>query len=146
MGTRDRVTMDGCCVALIGGRATAGRFALIELTVERGAEPPCHRHANEDEVIYVLAGDVHILVGTQRLSKTAGGAIFIPRGVEHGFAVVSGQARLLTAYLPAGFEGFYRETADAVPGDLDRLIATAARYGCEVTGPPLTVDPNHERE
>ena len=52
-------------------------------------------------------------------------------------AVRSEEARLLSAFLPAGFDGFYRETADLGPDDLDRMIATAARYGCEITGPAI---------
>jgi quercetin dioxygenase-like cupin family protein len=125
---------------LLAGSATAGRFALLEMTVSRGAEPPRHCHHREDKVLYVLAGELDVMVGAERRTATAGTAVFVPCGVEHGFAVLSGEARLLTAFLPAGFEAFYRETAGFPPDDLDRLIATAARYACEVTGPPLTAD------
>jgi len=125
---------------LIAGDLTAGRFALVAMTVPQGTEPPRHRHQNEDEVIYVLAGEVEFQVGTERSCGAAGTAILIRRGIEHGFAVRSDEARLLTAFLPAGFEGFYREIAGVAPDDFDRLIATAARYACEVTGPPISAD------
>jgi hypothetical protein len=83
---------------------------------------------------------VALQVADKRSIHSAGAAIFIPRGSEHGFAILSDEARLLTAFTPAGFEGFFRETADATPDDLGRLIATAARYGAEVTGPPIAFD------
>jgi hypothetical protein len=46
---------------------------------------------------------------------------------------------VLVTYAPAGFEGFYRELPEgfgAGKGEsLERCVATAARYGCEITGP-----------
>jgi quercetin dioxygenase-like cupin family protein len=129
----------GCRVTeLLAAAATAGRCALLALMVDPGGEPPRHRHFNEDEVIYVLGGEVQFVVGEERLSGRAGTAIYVPRGVDHGFAVVAGPAHLLCTFLPSGFERFYQEIAGIAPDDLDRLIATAARYGCEVTGPPMT--------
>jgi hypothetical protein len=63
--------------------------------------------------------------------------VFLPRGVEHAFAVASERARVLSLFVPAGFEGFYREmvAADVHTLEVERLVVLAARYGCEITGP-----------
>ncbi len=120
---------------LIGGAETGGRLAVAEEVIGRGAELPRHCHHWEDEALYVLEGELAVCLGGEWRWVPAGGAILLPRGVEHAVAVVGEEARVLTVLTPAGFEGFYRELAGAAP-DLDRLVATAARYGCEITGPP----------
>jgi hypothetical protein len=75
---------------------------------------------------------VHVPIGT---------AIFVPRGVEHAYTITSERARILTMLTPAGFERFYQEY-DAVTArshtvlpSLEQVVALAARYGCEITGP-----------
>ena len=123
-------------VVLVDGAATAGRLALLALTVTRGQEPPSHRHHWEDEALYVLAGALRVRVAGEWATVAAGAAVFLPRGVEHAFVVATPVARLLVALAPAGFEGCYRELGGASALSLERLVATAARYGCEITGPP----------
>ena len=119
---------------LVGGAETGGRLAIVEEVVVRGAEPPRHLHHWGDEALYVLEGELAVCLGGEWRWVPVGGAILLSRGVEHAIAVVGAEARVLTVLTPAGFEGFYRELAGAAP-DLDRLVATAARYGCEITGP-----------
>lgn len=121
---------------LVEGAATGGRLALLALTVARGAEPPRHRHHWEDEALYVLAGALRVWVGGAWVAAPTGAAVFLPRGGEHGFVVATPTATVLVALTPAGFEGCYRELGGASSASLERLVATAARYGCEITGPP----------
>ena len=125
---------------LVGGAETGGRLAIVEEVIGRGAELPRHLHHWEDEALYVLDGELAICLGGDWCRVPAGGVILLPRGVEHAVAVVGAAARVLTVLTPAGFEGFYRELASAAP-DLDRLVATAARYGCEITGLPAVPEP-----
>lgn len=126
---------------LAGFETTAGRLALVETVERQGEEPPCHRHYWEDELIYVLAGEISLFLEGRWLPFPRERAVMVPRRVEHTFSVLSDEARLITVYTPAGFEGFYRELGEGAPpaaGDvygLERWVATAARYGCEITGP-----------
>ena len=120
---------------LVGGAETGGRLAIVALTLARGAEPPRHRHHWEDEALYVLEGALAVCLGDAWHHVPAGAALLLPRGVEHGVAVVGARARALSVLTPAGFEGFYRDM-DGVEPDLERLVTIAARYGCEITGPP----------
>ena len=122
---------------LVGGEETGGRFALVETVEERGAEPPRHLHHWEDETLYVLEGALDVWAAGGWVEVPAGAAAFLARGVEHAFRVASARARVLVFLTPAGFEGFYREI-NATCSEVERLVATAARYGCEITGPAPT--------
>lgn len=116
----------------VGAEATDGRLALIEFTTQPGDEPPCHRHEQEDELLYVLAGELALFIAGQWLPLPTGQAVMIPRNVEHTFAVLSDTVRLLTIFTPAGFEGFYR---DGNKHNFEQWVTAAAGYGCEITGP-----------
>ena len=121
---------------LVAGEETGGRLALVATALAPGEEPPRHVHHWEDETLYVLEGALRVWLAGAWIEAPAGAAVFVPRGVEHGFAVASAGARLLIALAAAGFEGFYRELGAAANGpNLDRLVGTAARFGCEITGP-----------
>jgi quercetin dioxygenase-like cupin family protein len=122
---------------LLAGEETGGRFALVETLEVRDAKQPRHLHHGEDETLYVLEGALGVWVRGGWIEAPAGTAVFLPRGVEHTFVVATRVARVLTLLAPAGFEGFYREmgTAGEYPPDVERLVVTAARYGCEITGP-----------
>ena len=120
---------------VVGGGETGGRFALVETSEERGAEPPRHLHHMEGETLCVLDGSLDVWVAGEWIEVPAGAAVFLPRGVEHAFAVASERARVLSLFVPAGFEGFYREMGAADAPDVERLVVLAARYGCEITGP-----------
>ncbi|HET7037366.1 MAG TPA: cupin domain-containing protein [Thermomicrobiaceae bacterium] len=122
---------------LIDSRASADRLALIEVVVRHGEELPRHRHHWEDETLYVLSGEVGVWSEAVWRILRPGESAFLPRGGEHAVAALGEEARLLVAVTPAGFEGFYRALGRAgnVPLPLDRLVALAARHGCEITGP-----------
>ena len=122
---------------LLGSAETAGRVALIETVEEPGGEAPCHRHHWEDKVLYVLEGALHVYIAGQWIGAPAGAAVWVPRGVEHTYVAADEHTRVLTMFTPAGFEGFYRELDPSRlwAGEIERLVVTAARYGCELTGP-----------
>lgn len=130
---------DGPARILMGGNETGGRLALIQIVVRREHEPPSHLHMREDEVIYVVDGTIVVSIDGARREYRPGDAVYLPRGVEHGYCLRSEEARLLVLALPAGIEGFYREMETSLNDDrhVERLIALAARYGIEITGPGI---------
>ena len=154
----DSVWLDGQLVTfLLTGEETGGRFALVRATARRGWEPPCHLHRREDETLCVLAGEVTCYIGGEPRPVLAGTCVYLARGLEHGFVVESDEATILHLFTPAGYEGAIRELGmvassntapPAVAGlpDVERLVTVAARYGCEITGPPLHPRPTTPRD
>jgi quercetin dioxygenase-like cupin family protein len=119
----------------LGGEQTGGASALMEFRVEPGYPvPPPHAHTREDEISFVLEGELEVTVGEETRIVRAGESIFKPRGVPHAFAAPSEQpVRFLETIVPAGFEGYFRAVAAMVreTGSVDRDAATRlmAEYG-----------------
>jgi quercetin dioxygenase-like cupin family protein len=81
-------------------RSTNGA-AFIEYVTRKGEEPPDHTHPTEDEMFYVLEGEVTFRCGERRFEVGAGGFVFLPHGVEHGYALRSdGPIRLIVVTAP----------------------------------------------
>jgi quercetin dioxygenase-like cupin family protein len=132
--TGERVTV------LVPGERTDGRFALIEMTVGPSSALPLHAHTREDEVIYVLRGEITVHADGASRSCPAGSCVLLPREREHTFRVESDEATLLVLLLPAGLEGHYQELDRSLRTErhIERLIAASARYGVEIVGPSPT--------
>jgi quercetin dioxygenase-like cupin family protein len=118
-------------------------FFLYEDELTEGKMTPWHSHADTDEAIYVLEGEVDVNVDGSERRLTAGGMWLAPRGVPHAFTVLSPTARLLAFQVPGAAESFYRGASepatsdDAGPVDFDRVRAVATETGATtVLGPP----------
>ena len=75
--------------------------AVIEYTTQKGEEPPLHTHGTEDEVFYVLAGQLTFHCGDQNFDVEEGGFMYLPQGLEHGYTIRSdGPVRLLIVTFP----------------------------------------------
>jgi quercetin dioxygenase-like cupin family protein len=123
---------------LVSGAATGGKLALLEVRVGRDTLLPVHLHHWDDEIVYVLEGEVTFHLDGERRPGPAGTCLLLPRGSEHSYSVESTEARLLVVVAPAGIEEFYGEqcrSGTASGLDLERLVTLGARYGVEVTGP-----------
>src|SRR5215469_3495697 len=122
---------------------THGQFALIEAVARRGNVPPPHIHHREDEIFYLLEGEVVVSVGDRTIKGTPGTMIFLPRDVRHSFTIESEQSRMLILLTPAGLEEWFREFSVPAPSmtlppadepeyrELQRMLKTAPRYGLE---------------
>ncbi len=118
---------------------TGGSMGILEQALPGGFASPYHIHHAEDELWYVLEGDVRFVSGTTSLVIGKGGIAFLPRDVAHGFEIVGAtEARMLCVTTPAGFEGFVEELSEpappAGPPDMAKLIAAAQRHGLEILG------------
>jgi quercetin dioxygenase-like cupin family protein len=129
---------------LATGEDTPGQFALIEAVARRGNVPPPHIHHREDEIFYVLEGEVVVSVGDRTIKGTAGTMFFLPRDVPHSFTIESEQSRLL---IPAGLEGWFKEFSAPAPAmtlpradepayeEVHRMLEAAPRYGIKFVLP-----------
>jgi quercetin dioxygenase-like cupin family protein len=133
-----------------GGAETGHAFSQIETDDPRGSGPPLHLHHNEDETFYVLEGEITVRVGDERIDLTAGDYLFAPRGIAHAYVVRSERARMLVTASPGGVEQFFvsqgipvtgsEPPTDAVVPPMDEMVRLFAEYGCEILGPPLSLN------
>lgn len=129
---------------------TGGAFSLIDATIRQGQEPPPHTHTNEDETYVVLEGEMAFFVGEQTFTAGPGDAIFLPRGIQHGFRLATPQARALIWISPAGLEASFRELGEPAltldlppvpegPPDVARILAVFGAYDIRFAPPPAAV-------
>jgi quercetin dioxygenase-like cupin family protein len=77
--------------------------AFIEYTTKKGEEPPDHTHSTEDEIFYVLEGELTFRCDGKSFDVGAGGFMYLPQGIEHGYTIRSeGPVRLLVVTYPTG--------------------------------------------
>ena len=69
----------------IPGDATGGVFAVLEFTLGPRRLVPPHTHVEEDELSYVLDGEVGFRVGDEVTIARPGTYVNKPRGVPHTF-------------------------------------------------------------
>lgn len=99
---------DGVHTLIVEGDATDGRYALVELNVTPGTGTPMHIHLAEDEMFYVLEGEVSFWAEGEKTVATPGTFVHIPQGTVHGWRNEgSTDARFLNSVTPAGFEQFF---------------------------------------
>ena len=86
----------------------AQSLVVVEVDLDPGAGHSFHRHPNQEEVIYVLAGRVEQWIDKERRTLTSGDSAVIGRDVVHAsFNVGADRARLLAVLGPAiGEEGY----------------------------------------
>ncbi|MDT8307668.1 MAG: cupin domain-containing protein [Anaerolineae bacterium] len=84
------------------GELHPGRGAtFVEYTTVKGEEPPEHTHATEDEMFYVLEGELTVRCRDESFDVGEGSFVFLPKGIEHGYTIRSeGPARLLVVTYP----------------------------------------------
>jgi len=68
---------------------TLGQLAVMESTYPPGLCVHEHVHAGEDEMFYVLAGELTGFCAEDQWTATAGSFVFVLRDRLHGFTVTS---------------------------------------------------------
>jgi len=96
----------------------AERIMTVEATFLPGKSHDFHRHPNQEEVIYVLSGELEQWVEDERCLLGPGDAVVIPTAVVHAsFNVGDEPARILAVLSPCVGEAGYEveELADVEP-------------------------------
>lgn len=128
---------------------SATRMSAVEFTAPRGFGPPLHLHRSEDEIMYVIDGEIRLDLGDESQVVTGGAVVSLPHGIPHVFQVLSDEARFLTVTSGATahptFDAFVRAlgvptdpTALPAPVEIDpgHVARVCADHGIEVLGPP----------
>ena len=66
------------------GEHTLGQLAVMESTYPPGLSVHEHVHAGEDEMFYLLAGELTGFCEEDKWTATAGSFVFVPRDRPHG--------------------------------------------------------------
>jgi mannose-6-phosphate isomerase-like protein (cupin superfamily) len=134
---------------LATGETTRGRYSLFHVFVPAGPPGPLpHTHSEAEEFFFVLDGRVEILYEDAWRTLEPGQFLRVPPLTLHTFGnVTADAARMLSGFVPSGFERFFRDFGHAAqlddveplpvePAEIERLQATAGRYGMDLHGRP----------
>lgn len=129
------------------GAETNNTFWALEGLADRNMAVPLHAHSVEDEIWYVLEGEIAFTVGKETRSAGPGAFVYIPRNTPHTFQIRSGTARWFGIGTPAGLDRWFFETGEpaqsltlppppAAAPDVNAIIASLKAYGTETLGAP----------
>jgi len=130
---------------LATGESSGGHYSLFHVFIPSGPPGPLpHRHRGADEFFFVLEGRVEFLFDDAWRSLEPEQFLHVPRGTLHTFGnVTAGAVRMLSGFVPSGFERFFRDFGHAArldeveplpvqAAEVQRLIATAGEYDMEL--------------
>jgi len=112
-----------------------GSAAIVEHTLEaRSLGAPMHKHTYEDEISYVLEGNLSVIQNGEIQTAGIGEYIVKPRGIFHTFwNSGSERIRFIEVISPGNFENYFFEIAPFLqanqPLQLDKISAIVAKYG-----------------
>ncbi|HRE81949.1 MAG TPA: cupin domain-containing protein [Opitutaceae bacterium] len=93
---------------LAQGKDSAGALSVMEIAGLPGSEPPAHTHAENDELFHLLDGRLEFRVGDESVTLRRGDSLFLPRGKEHTYRVLTHDFHGLLFTSPSGIEIAYR--------------------------------------
>ena len=118
-------------------KSVSGSAAVVEHTLEaKSLGAPMHKHTHEDEISYVLEGNLSVMQNGKIQTAALGEYVVKPRGIFHTFWNAGDERiRFIEIISPGNFEYYFAEIAPFLapgkPPELDKLMATAAKYGLE---------------
>lgn len=108
-----------------------------------------HVHANEDESVHLLAGELEVTIGDQTFTFPSGETYFAPKKIQHRLRNRSETpARALLLTTPGGFDAFVSQASIRVrdeitplpelqtPNHMEKLLKLAAEFGIKIIAPP----------
>ena len=94
---------------LVKSSETQNSLCLVEYRSRPGHEPPPHIHLDQDEVFYLMEGELEVYCLGQVRIVRAGEAMFLPRNQAHAWYVTSSTIRALVMTSPGGLDGYFEE-------------------------------------
>lgn len=88
----------------------SANVAMGTQQVTLGPGIPIHRHWRSDEAFYILQGAGTVTLNDVPHAFEQGTRIFIPKNSWHGFQNPGHELLLLWKVMPAGLDGFFRDT------------------------------------
>lgn len=131
--------------AKVTSEESNGVMSVMEFVGPKHFGPPLHRHDVEDELFYIVDGEVWFSCGDVEGLYETGATVWLPRGRAHTFQIRSETARVLQVTTPAQFERFVAALGRSAntptlpePEEIDgaHVAAVCAEFSIEVLGPP----------
>ena len=112
---------------------STGSMSAVEFLAPRGFGPPLHSHRDEDELVFVIDGEVAFRSGENETIASTGACAYLPHGIPHTFQVLSETARMLSI----------TSSASTIP-EFDQMVSALGVAVDEPTIPdPMDIDPGH---
>lgn len=112
---------------------TNGVFSVIEIITPPGEGAALHVHENEDELVYLLQGEIEVTLGDQTMLAVPGVTALLPRGIAHGFTNVGDTPSIvIDTILPGAFDNYFFEMASLYKkGEptQEEIDALSVKYG-----------------
>jgi len=100
----------------LSGIDTGGAYCLLEVSLAPGMAVPRHTHTREDEVYFVLAGELEVTLAEKTFVLRPGDTLLAPRDIPHELRNSGNMTNhYLLVFSPSGFEEFIMATAVPAP-------------------------------
>lgn len=110
---------------VVSAAQSGGAYALLDVRAAGDLALDPHVVRQEDLLLYVLAGDLVVVLDGRRYALAAGDLLALPRRVPRAVSVSAG-TRALCLVRPAGIERLAAPAADPAVTTDDRLALLAA--------------------
>ena len=129
------------------GAESNGVFWALEGLADRQMAVPLHAHSREDEIWFVLDGEIAFTMGEETQLVGAGAFVYVPRNTPHTFQIKSERARWFGIGIGGQLDQWFFETGEPAqtltlpplptqPPDINMIITSLKAYGTETLGPP----------
>ncbi|HYV94752.1 MAG TPA: cupin domain-containing protein [Chitinophagales bacterium] len=116
--------------------ADANNHYVFEIISPAGNGVPPHVHEDEDEVIYVMSGELEVMIGDRKFKASAGDYLNFVRHVPHAFMNVGSLPAKTLWYISPGekFEEFFDQLSvlSTSQPDMQKVVELFAQYGMTV--------------
>jgi len=129
---------------------TNGQYWAVEGLADKNMAVPLHSHTREDEVWFVIEGEIAFVLGDETIVGGAGTFVYIPRNTPHTFYIKSKTARWFGFGLGGNLDQWFFETGEPArsmtlppppPGSpteaaIEGINTSLKAYGTDTLGPP----------
>jgi len=118
---------------------SGGACSVFEAEQAPGESLLPHVHRYEDEIVYVIEGEVEFMIDGQTYRALPGTTVYLPKLIPHGFRIVgTKKAKTLWVVIPGGFEKMAEEMS-SLPSDgplyVEKMVEIGRRYDVEFFPP-----------
>lgn len=129
---------------------TGGQYWAVEGLADKHMAVPLHVHTREDEVWFVLEGEIAFHLDQDVISGGSGTFVYIPRGTPHTFQILSGTARWFGYGIGGNLDQWFFETGEPAgaltlppppagpptAAMIEAINTSLKAYGTDTLGPP----------